>query len=368
LSATKHISFFSDGQVSAEIFFGGGDRRPRILRDLLDERIKAVPAGGSIDWVTYYFRDRGLAESLLAAKRRGVRVTVTIEKNPRTSHANDAVSKMLAGKQGLGMGFRSLSLSLLSSRFRLGWEPHLHEKLYCFSHPQPVAFLGSYNPSGDQPEEYPEIIREIGDQNRGYNFLVGLMEPQTVRQLIAHARYLHRAKANSSQRFCISNNLQLQTKKGRIFFLPRLLPHPAMQFLNSLGPDCSLKFVISHLKGPTMARKLAKLAGKGLKVEILADSTLRRVPESVEKIIRNAGISFQRLGGDSGLPMHDKFILIDGIKQQWVIFGSFNWTARSWWLNQEIGMISSDSGLYKAFASRWEELTARSEHGKIKLL
>jgi phosphatidylserine/phosphatidylglycerophosphate/cardiolipin synthase-like enzyme len=147
--------------------------------------------------------------------------------------------------------------------------------------------------------------------------------------------------------------------------LPRLLPHPVRRFLNSLGPDCSVKFVISHLKGPTMARKLAKLAGKGLKVEILADSTLRRVPESAERIIRDAGISFQRLGSDSGLPMHDKFVLVEGVKQRWVIFGSFNWTARSWWLNQEVGMISSDPGLYKAFASRWEELTARSEHGKI---
>ena len=350
---------------NVSVFFGGPQAPPGSLRDLLDERIKAVPAGGSIDWVTYYFRDRGLAESLLAAKRRGVRVTVTIEKNPRTAHANNVVSEMLAGPQGLGAGFRSLSLSLLTPRFRTGWEPHLHEKLYCFSHPQPVAFLGSYNPSGDQPEEYPEIIREIGDQNRGYNFLVGLMEPQAVRQLVAHARYLHRTKVNSSPRFCLYNNLELQTKKGRIFFLPRLLPHPAMRFLNALGPDCNLKFAISHLKGPTMARKLVKLARKGHNVEILADSTLRRVPESVERILRDAGISFHRLGSENGLPMHDKFVLVEGVKQRWVVFGSFNWTARSWWLNQEIGMISADFGLCEAFASRWEELSARSGDGKV---
>jgi phosphatidylserine/phosphatidylglycerophosphate/cardiolipin synthase-like enzyme len=346
-------------------FFGGPQAPPGYLRDVLAERIKAVPAGGCIDWVTYYFRDRRLAEDLLAAHRRGVRVTVTIEKHPRSTHANDLVIEMLAGPQGLGPGFRCLSLSLLAPWFRFGWEPHLHEKLYCFSHPQPVAFMGSYNPSGDQPEESPEIIREIGAQERGYNVLVGMTDPRLVRHLVAHARYLHRTEANCIQRFSIYNNLELQTKKGRIFFLPRLLPHPVMQFLNSLGPDCSLKFVISHLKGPTMARKLVKLARKGCDVEILADSTLRRVPASAEKIIRDAGISFQRLGGDSGLPMHDKFVLVEGVKQRWVVFGSFNWTARSWWLNQEIGMISSDSGLYKAFASRWEELTARSEHGKI---
>ncbi len=342
-------------------FFGGPKASPGYLWDLLAERIKAVPAGGSIDWVTYYFRDRRLAEDLLAAHRRGVRVTVTIEKHPRSSHANDLVSEMLAGPQGLGAGFRSLSLPLLLPRLRTGWEPHLHEKLYCFSHPQPVAFLGSYNPSGDQPEECLEIIREIGDQNRGYNVLVGMTDPRLVRHLVAHARCLHRMKGYGNRSFSLYNNLELQTKNGVIFFLPRLLPHPVMRFLHSLSSDARLKFVISHLKGPTMARKLVKLARKGFQIQVLTDATARRVPASAEKIIRDAGISFQRLGGSSGLPMHDKFILIDGGEKRWVIFGSFNWTARSWWLNQEIGMISSDAGLYKAFTSRWEELIGQTE-------
>ena len=346
------------------VFFGGPQAVPGFLRDLLAEHIKAVPAGGSIDWVTYYFRDRRLAEDLLAARHRGVRVTVTIEKHPRISHANDVVRKMLAGPQGLGPGFCSLSPSLLSSRFRIGWEPHLHEKLYCFSHPQPVAFLGSYNPSGDQPEDYPEIIREIGDQDRGYNVLVGVEDVRAVRHLVAHARSLHRIAGKSSQRFSIYNNLEIQAPGGRIFFLPRLRPHPVTRFLHFLDAGFRLKCVISHLKGPTMARKLVKLAEKGLGVEILADSTWRRVPESAERIIRNAGISFRRLGRNSGLPMHDKFILVEGDRQRWVIFGSFNWTARSWWLNQEIGMISSDPGLYEAFACRWEELIAQAEAEK----
>jgi phosphatidylserine/phosphatidylglycerophosphate/cardiolipin synthase-like enzyme len=114
-----------------------------------------------------------------------------------------------------------------------------------------------------------------------------------------------------------------------------------------------------------MARKLVKLAEKGHHVEILADSTLRRVPESAEKIIRDAGISFRRLGGKSGLPMHDKFILVEAVEKRWVIFGSFNWTARSWWLNQEIGMISSDAGLHEAFTSRWEELIGQAEDDNV---
>ena len=42
--------------------------------------------------------------------------------------------------------------------------PRLHEKLYCFSHPSPVAFVGSFNLSSDSPEDEPEVIEIIGDQ------------------------------------------------------------------------------------------------------------------------------------------------------------------------------------------------------------
>jgi phosphatidylserine/phosphatidylglycerophosphate/cardiolipin synthase-like enzyme len=62
--------------------------------------------------------------------------------------------------------------------------------------------------------------------------------------------------------------------------------------------------------------------------------------------------------------MHDKFILAESNKKSWVVFGSFNWTERSWWFNQEIGMISADRDLCQAFAHRWNELTAEVEKEK----
>ena len=355
---------FPGGGKTAEIYFGGGRRPSGCLRDLLADRIRAVPAGGSIDWVAYYFRDRRLAGDLLAAHRRGVRVTVTMEKQPRTPHANEAVAEMLAGPQGLGAGFRLLSLPLLLPRLQAGWKPHLHEKLYCFSHPEPVAFLGSYNPSGDQPEKDPDVVREIGDQDRGYNVLVGLKDPRLVARLTAHSRSLHRMGSRCCRCFAIDNNLELKSGLGRIFFLPSLLPHPAMKFLHSLGSEFKLKCVFSHLKGRGLVGKLVKLAGKGHQVEILADSTSRRVPASAEKTLKNAGIAFHRLGGKTGLPMHDKFILAESAEKRWVVFGSFNWTPRSWWLNQEIGMISADENLCRAFADRWNELSAVVEKEK----
>ena len=101
--------------------FGGPDMPDGCLRDVLAERIAAVPEGGAIDWVTYYFRDRKLAEGLLLAHRRGVKVTVTLEGSPRTAHSNNRVIEMLTGPDRLGAGLRILSLARCRYRAAL-WE------------------------------------------------------------------------------------------------------------------------------------------------------------------------------------------------------------------------------------------------------
>jgi hypothetical protein len=132
------------------------------LRDLLAERIAAVPPGGTIDWVTYYFRDRMLAEELIRAHRQGIKITVTLERHPRTAYANEDVIGMLSGPNGLGEGFRTVSLQRVPTSPRIVRKPHLHEKLYCFSHPRPIAFIGSFNPSGNGPGDDPAIIEREG--------------------------------------------------------------------------------------------------------------------------------------------------------------------------------------------------------------
>ena len=208
-----------------EVHFGGPDMPAYRLRDVLAERIAAVPPGGSIDWVTYYFRDRRLAEELLSAHRRGVRVTVTLEKEPRTAHANETVTAMLSGRSGLGLGFRSLALRKISIPFGIAHKPHVHEKLYCFSHPSPTAFIGSFNPSGDGIEDDRAVIDEIGDQDRGHNVLVGLADPVLVGRLVEHARWIHRAQCIMLYRFSKNANQTVKGKGTEIHFWPRVLMH-----------------------------------------------------------------------------------------------------------------------------------------------
>ena len=341
---------------SMDIHFGGPDLPVGRLRDLLAERIGEVPSGGSIDWVTYYFRDRRLAQELIRAQRRGVKVTVTLEGRPRTPCANDAVKTILAGPDGLGDGFRTISFAGIPTVNGKTWKPRLHTKLYCFSHPKPTAYIGSFNPSGDHPETQPDVIREIGDQDRGHNVLVGICDPVLVNSLTEDAIRKYQRHSTMFYRFSPLANRKFKGKDMVIFFWPRTSPHPVKQFLLRIAPGAHVRVAASHIKGKSMAKTLIGLSRRKARMEILADATRRRVPSEIGNMFTRAGIPFRRVSHEEELPMHNKFVLVEKNNQRWVIFGSFNWTTRSYWLNHEIGAISTNRQLYDAFAERWEAM------------
>src|SRR5688500_5918459 len=100
--------------------FGGPDLPPRRLRQLLQDHVDAAPRGSRVDWATYYFRDRALAEALIRASDRGVVVTLAVEPDPRRPGANDAVIAMLRD-HGLNGGLHL---------YRTVRKGHLHTKIY----------------------------------------------------------------------------------------------------------------------------------------------------------------------------------------------------------------------------------------------
>ena len=341
-----------------DVYFGGPDRPPGYLRDLLAERIEAVPSGGAIDWVTYYFRDRRLAEGLVRARNRGVRVRVTLDGSPRTPRANARMIELLGDALAGDLRVvQSISDNWFWGR-RL--RPRLHEKLYIFSGPEPTAFLGSFNPSGDHPELEPDIIREIGDQDRGHNLLVALRDPELIASLVEHARSLDRSRHSVLDRFRPSASQVLQSEGLSLHFLPRWRAHPVDVVLERCGAGNRVRIAASHLSGATSVRVLKALAERGATIEILAGATARRVPPGVEEKLRAVGVSFERLVHSEGFPMHAKFALIDGHGDHYAVFGSFNWTQRSRHLNREIVAIATDPKLFDAFSERWNAIRSSS--------
>lgn len=325
------------------LHLGGPDQPPRQLRNLLRERIDAVPAGGEIAWATYYFRDRDLAQALIDAVDRGVEVVLQVEGTPRRACANQAVLTML-GSHGLGGGLRVHSASFPALH------PHLHSKIYYFSHPFPTVLVGSFNPSGDEPED-SEVIAEIGDQDRGHNLLVEFTDPSLVQPLRDHVREMGKPMLR------LRHLGQVTGRDATAWFFPRFNPALVDKSLRGAG---SVTGCISHLKKGALIDGLCRAAKAGASVRLLVHDTSRRVPEAAMTTLQDAGIEVTRFKHPEDLPLHAKFLVIDATA--W--FGSFNYNPRSRWLNREILLASQHPRLIADLHARFDEIaSAVHQHG-----
>ena len=338
---------------ASQVYWGGPDLPERRLRDLLEERIHATPSGGEILWVTYYFRDEGLATALLQASNRGVRVRVAMEGDPRTGDINKRVRALLEGADGLGRGLRSLKHLIPDNRFlRLC---RLHEKLYYFSHPLPYALVGTFNPSGNSSED-PAVLHKIGDQDRGHNMLVEICETTLIAGLYAHAEQLFAGHHGPWERFLPRLNMVLTSGNTRVLFFPRSQWSAFDALFDVLGPGSRLRMAVSHLNDRGICKRLFGLARQGVKIEIIAHDTKRRVPSWVEQQMLENGIIFNRYVHPEGLPMHNKFMLFETPGKRISAFGSMNLSVRSLRANHELLVVSEELPLYQEIEKRWRSM------------
>jgi hypothetical protein len=334
------------------VLFGGPDLPPRALRNELQARIEAVPAGGKIAWSTYYFRDRALAQALMAASDRGVQVMLRIEGEPRFPEVNREVIAML---EEHGLKGRLKVHRPPQRRFEKRY-PYWHSKIYCFSHPEPVALVGSFNPSGDVPED-PEIITNIGDQDRGHNLLVEFRGRRAFGALRARVRRMGRwwPKYDPMQ------NLPIRLGSSTIWNYPRRSPGIIDEQLGRLGQGDRVVGAVSHLKHGELADNLGAAAQRGASIDLLLHDTERRVPEAIVSELTDAGVSARRYVHPDDLPLHLKFLLVEEKGQRCAWFGSFNFNRRSYRHNQELLVTSSDPAIIEALEQRFATVEAEVE-------
>ncbi|MDE2367036.1 MAG: phospholipase D family protein, partial [Betaproteobacteria bacterium] len=186
--------------------------------------------------------------------------------------------------------------------------------------------------------------------------LIGLGDPVLVEGLVKHARQLHRTSPSLFYRFSADASRDIHGRDTTIHFWPRVRPHPVVQFLSQVNSGARVRVAASHIRMESAVDVMMGLARRGATLEIFAESTVRRVTPKVERRLASAGIRFRRIRNPEHLPMHLKFVLVENGDRAWSIFGSFNWTKPSFWLNHEIAAISSDPKIFQAFADRWNLL------------
>jgi phosphatidylserine/phosphatidylglycerophosphate/cardiolipin synthase-like enzyme len=330
------------------VHFGGPDQPAGRLRTLLLERVRAAPKGSSIDWATYLFIDRELAEALIAASDRGVRVTLCLDGDPRLRGANDATISKLK-RHGLRNG--------LTVRAR-GWQPMtliggLHSKIYVFSHPRPLALVGSFNPSRGATAD-ARLLRENGDHDRGHNLLVEITSAGLVGTLRDHVRALSRTGGTLSPLSAAQNRVYVD-RDTQLYFYPRLRPTVVEAHLNRLGRGDRVWGAISHFSKVPLGAWTAA-SKRGAKLNLIVHHDERRVPPQVVDRLTRAGIVIRRYRHSERLPMHAKFLLVHGAGERVSYFGSFNFNLTSRHFNQEVLVRSTNPELFKTLLLRFAQL------------
>lgn len=326
--------------------FGGPDRPPGLLRDLLESRVDAVPPGGAIDWMTYYFCDERLAASLVRAHRRGVAVRLCLEGSPRHSGANDAVIARLAHpRDGIGDGLRIMRHLLATN---------LHAKAYCFSGPRPMVLIGSFNPSGNDAEN-PQLTADIGDHDRGHNLLVELEDASIIAALRSRIDCLF-AGLGSLDLAARPELARFRGESCEGLLFPYFRRNPLTVRLERLRSGSSLRVAASHIRDPGFARLLSRLAARGVATSVISHHTKRRLPRAIERILAGSDVKLYRYRHPDGLPMHCKFLLVEEPEQRWCSFGSYNFTRTSRWLNHESLLFSSDEPFWWGLDGRWRDI------------
>jgi hypothetical protein len=337
------------GPQLGRVEFGGPDLPPRRLRDLLQSHVDRAAPGSRIDWATYYFRDRALAEALIRASDRGVNVRLVMEPEPRRLEANQPVIALLRA-HGLNGGFY-----LRSPRGRGGVEGNLHAKIYAFSDPE-IAWIGSFNPSGNDPED-PAVIAEIGDQDRGHNLLLGIERPKLVAALRGFIDRLIDPPATSLW-LRWSSYGHVQDGDSRLYLYPRILTWAVEPSVALLPRSGSVRAAISHLKMGPLTWALAKAAGRGALIDLLVHDTERRVSAKAFDFLERAGVRIRRVADPDDLPMHAKFILVTRNKWTKAWLGSHNFNVKSRLHNAEVLLSTRDQQVVAALSKRFDEIAS----------
>jgi len=341
---------------STKTYFGGPDKNKNLLRDILVEHIHAVPANGNIKWACYYLHDPIIFQALIEAAKRGVTIELTIDGRPRSPDVNQACIDQLSHHSAISINV--VKIKLLWENFGIHWHPHLHTKLYFFSHPTPHVLLGSYNPTTGADYLDEGLISSIGDHSISHNVLVSVDDRDTVKYLEQHLHTLKNHKQRKFSRISSTHNSTFRSSTWEINFLPSLSTHPINTLLSKKHSNVNVKCAISHLKGPGILKPLKIAIKTGKKIELLLESSQRRVPIKHLAFLDKHNIKYYQPVLEKHCLMHSKFILYQSDQEHCVMFGSFNWSARSRLLNHEIIACAHNQEIIAAFEQRWHQMIA----------
>lgn len=340
---------------STRLLLNEPDREPGRLLEALLEATEAVPSGESIAVAFYYLRNLRLCRALCDARRRGVNVRVLTSANTYLKGANGEALDFLR-REGLADALRTRHAWSLVRR-------RMHLKLFLATRSgalENVVMFGSYNPSSNE-DDTDQIYRVIGDQDRGYNFLLEFSGcPEIYGFLEGYFTSLYEPRYTLFQR-------QHPFTKGAVSVYPCPgRPNPFVEHLQSIASarheePAKLRVAVSHISETDTVDRLIELARRGHAVEVIGHDSERRFSSRTEARFVNAGISARRYAHPELYPMHCKFILSEhrtnGVTRRDLFAGSMNLKHKSYYLHDDLLVRFSDHPLYDEFLNLWGRIS-----------
>lgn len=341
----------------SQIYFGGPDLKKNILRDILLDRINHSRPGSKIIWVCYYLNEPMIIESLLQAANNNIDIDIIIDENPRCPDINDNFLSALNSSNKINV-FK-VRLKKFWNFFGIKWNPHLHSKLYYFSFPKPHALIGSYNPTASTDHLSNHQIDEIGDHSISHNVLASISDPVVIDKLLEYSETLKSSITRNISRISLLHNHTHQCNQWLLNFLPSITKHPLNKLFLKNDNNASIKCAISHLKGPGITRPLKSALKKGKKIEIVLEASKRRISSQHLSFLDSNHINYHQPVLDNHCLMHNKFVIYKSDAEHRVMFGSFNWSTRSRFLNHEIVASTDNSEIVNEFELRWQQIISQ---------
>ncbi|WP_370246672.1 phospholipase D-like domain-containing protein [Nocardioides sp.] len=320
--------------------------------NLLLDAIDNTPAGATIRLVLFVLTREDVADALVAAHRRGVRVQVLIEDK---FHDDREADDILEAEIGDDLSADSFLARIDATARGAGKRGYTHQKTWLFSQTGAsrwVSIVGSANVDYACQDEYNDVYAFVG--RRDVFDTVSTMFRQQVRD---------RPVPDPARTFDLGD--------VRLFFSPgfTLADEPIGRLLDRLpaAPTTTVEIAQLSLYGERAASivpRLARLVAGGAQVRVV----VRNVAEVVVARLREAGVEFGT--GDFGEEyVHHKLTLVswidaDGTRRRIISTGSDNLSLPSLDRDEVIAQIDADAGparrSWRVYQRGYDDLFARA--------
>lgn len=315
----------------------------RTLLALL-RNIEHTPRGATIRIVGFSFSLFEVAEPLIAAAERGVKVRLVLDSHSAEFKATQALVR------ALGRDRHADSFVVLVKGSARGSAGHLHQKTWSFTRTgrsKRVVMVGSMNPTRyGTVDQYADMYAFVGRHDVWRTF-TSVFRQQVRDQPVADLPRTERLGDDTA------------------YFFPgySLDNDPIQQLIAEINPVGATIRVGTYAwhneRGLRLAAQLADLARAGARVEVL---TGLYVGTPVETTLRSAG-AIVRSGvfpGDQNI--HLKMLLVDDPAngRRYVTTGSDNWSDASYDKDDLVMAIALSEREFRQYAAYYERIMRRS--------